>query len=163
MGIESYYIKLTGKAIKSSADIMQVFKQKYSVSEYKILSGRLFRRHIIDDSRFIIDKKAVVTLNTSQNITEITFELCFSNYDNNLFYIFGVAQWISSLFYTIKLKVQSVEYDFRNMTYEEFKTIISESFSDKFYRFKEHYGVVNKDILPNDFYNWIRRTGINRK
>ncbi len=162
MGMESYYLTLNVKNLSASDDIRQLFEQKYNVSKYKMPSGKLFKRRIVDDSRFVIDNKAVVTIALLQNITDITFELCFSNFECNLSYIFNVSKWVSSLGETTKLKVLNIEYNFSNMNFEEFKAVILRSFSDKFHHFNEHYGKINADILPHDFYNWVRRTGINR-
>jgi hypothetical protein len=125
-------------------------------------SGKLFRRRIVDDSRFVIDNKAVVAVTVMENTADITFELCFSNFECNLLYIYNVAKWVSILGKT-KLKVLSSEYDFSNLDYEEFRGIISESFSNKFHEFSERYGQINTDILPHDFYSLVRRAGINRK
>ena len=151
------------KNLKSNDDIAQLFKQKYNVSNYKMPSGKLFKRHVVDASRFVIDNKAVVTIAIMQNTADITFELCFSNYESNLSYIYNVAKWVSSLGKTTLIKVLNSEYDFSNLDYDKFKDIISESFSNKFYQFNKRYGQINADILPHDFYNWMRRTGLNRK
>lgn len=156
MGMESYYIKLNIKGLKNSYDIKQLFKQKYKVSKYKMSSGKLFKRKILDDNRFVIDNKAIVTITTMQNTADITFELCFSNYENNLLYIYNVAEWISSIGETVQLNVLNAEYDFKCLNYEEFKTIVSESFFNKHRQFKIRYGEINKDILPQDFYNRFR-------
>lgn len=163
MGMESYYITLDVEDLKFSDSIRECFKQRYRVSEYKMPSGKLFKKSIVDDSRFVIDGKAVVTITKMQNKTEITFELCFSNYENNLSYIYNVAQWISSLGIETKLIVLNSEFDFSALDCEKFKKIVSESFSGKIQQFSAHYGKINADILPHDFYNLIRRTGINRK
>ena len=163
MGMESYYIMLDVEDLKisDSNSIREYFKQRYSVSEYKMPSGTLFRKAIVDDSRFVIDGKAVVTITKMLNKTEFTFELCFSNYEDNLSYIYNVAQWISSLGIETKLKVLNSEFNFRALDCESFKKIVSESFSRKFQQFTAQYGKIKADILPHDFYNWIRRTGMN--
>lgn len=163
MGMESYFIKLNVQNLKSSVDIKQAFAREYNVSKYRRPSGKLFRRHIVDDSRFVIDNKAVVTVAMLQDAADITFELCFSNYECNLSYIYNVAKWVSLLGETTQLKVLNSEYNFNNLEFEKFNAIISESYFNKFHQFRKHYGKIDKDILPHDFYNWVRRTGINRK
>lgn len=163
MGMESYYITLDVENLKFSDSIRECFKQRYSVSEYKTPSGKLFKKPIVDDSRFVIDGKAVVTITKMQNKTDVTFELCFSNYEDNLSYIYNVAQWISSLGIETKLIVLNSEFNFSGLDCEKFKKIVSESYSGKIQQFSAHYGKINADILPHDFYSWIRRTGINRK
>ena len=163
MGMESYYITLAVEDLKFSDSIRECFKQRYSVSKYKMPSGKLFKKSIVDDSRFVIDGKAVVTITKIQNKTKITFELCFSNYEDNLTYIYNVAQWISSLGIETKLIVLNSEFNFGALDLEKFKNIVSESYSRKIQQFSAHYGKISADILPNNFYNWIRRTGINRK
>lgn len=163
MGMESYYITLNVEDLKFSDSIKECFKQRYSVSEYKMPSGRLFKKSIVDDRRFVIDGKAVVTITKMHNKTEITFELCFSNYEDNLLYIYNVAKWISSLGIETKLLVLNSKFNFNALDCEKFKKIVSESFSWKIQQFSAHYGKMKADILPHDFYNWIRRTGINRK
>ena len=163
MGMESYYIKLDVEDFKFSYPIRECFKQRYSVSEYKIPSGKLFKKSIADDSRFVIDGKAVVTITKMQSSTEFTFELCFSDFEDNLSYIYNVGQWISSLGIGAKLIVLNSEFDFSDLDFENFKKIVSESYSGKIQQFSAHYGKIKADILPYDFYNWIRRTGVNRK
>lgn len=163
MGMESYYITLDVRDLKFSDSIRECFKQRYSVSEYKMPSGKLFKKTIVDDSRFVIDGKVVVTITKMQNKTKITFELCFSNYEENLSYIYNVAQWVSSLGVETKLIVLNSEFNFSDLDCEKFKKIVSKSFSGKIQQFSTHYGKIKADILPYDFYNWIRRMGINRK
>ena len=164
MGMESYYITLDVENLKSSNSIRECFKQRYSVSEYKMPSRKLFKKPTVDDSRFVIDDKAVVTIIKMHNKAEITFELCFSNYEDNLSYIYNVAQWISSFGTETKHIVLNSEFNFSGLDCEKFKRIVSESFSVKIQQFSARYGKINADILPNDFYSsWIRRTGINRK
>ena len=165
MGMESYDITLDVENLKfrDFNSIRECFKQRYSVSEYKMPSGKLFRKSIVDDSRFVIDGKAVVTITKTQNKMEFTFELCFSNYEDNLSYIYNVAQWVSSLGIKTKLIVLNSEFDFSALDCKKFKKIVSESFSRKFQQFSAQYGKIKADILPHDFYNWIRRMGIKRK
>lgn len=160
MGMESYYIKLDVEDLKFSDSIKECFKQRYSVSEYKMSSGKLFKKSIVDDRRFVIDGKAIVTITKMQNTTEITFELCFSNYEDNLLYIYNVAQWISSLGRETKLIVLNSEFIFNALDYEKFKKIISKSFNVKMQQFNARYGKIKVDILPHDFYIWIRRRRI---
>ena len=163
MGMESYYITLNIENLNSSDTIMQLLKQNYHVSDYKMPSGKLFKRYIIDDSRFVIDNKAVVAIGVNQNVTEVTFELCFSNYENNLSYIYNVAKCIASLAKTMHIKVLNTEYNFGNLDYEKFKEIVSKSFCKKYHLFFEHYGEISQDILPCNFYAWIRKRGMKRK
>lgn len=163
MGMESYYITLNVESLTSGGDITSLFKQEYHVSRYKMPSEKLFKRRIADDRRFVIDHKAVVTVVVNQNTADITFELCFSNYENNLLYIYNVAKWVSLLGKTTHLKVLNSTYNFGDLDYEKFRAIISESFSGKYHHFNQHYGEINTDILPCDFYGWIRRMGLNRK
>lgn len=163
MGMESYYITLDIKGGKFNDSISECFKERCSVSEYKMPSGKLFQKYIVDDRRFVIDGKAVVTVMKMQDQTAITFELCFSNFEENLSYIYNVAQWISTFGIETKLIVLNAEFDFDTLNFERFQKIVSESYNGKIQQFSARYGKMNADILPNDFYNWIRQMGINRK
>lgn len=163
MGMQSYYITLDVRDLKFSNSIKERFQQRCSVSDYKMLSGKLFKKPIVDDSRFVIDGKVVVTIAKMQNKTKITFELCFSNYENNLVYIYNVVQWISSSGVETKLIVLNSEYNLSDLDCEKFKKIVSKSFSGKIQQFNTRYGKIEANILPYDFYDWIRRSGINRK
>lgn len=163
MGMQSYYITLDVRDLKFSDSIKECFKQMYSVSDYKMLSGELFKKPTVDDSRFVIDGKVVVTIEKIQNKTKITFELCFSNYENNLVYIYNVVQWVSSFGVETKLIVLNSEYNLSGLNCEKFKKIVSKAFSGKIQQFNTRYGKIEANILPYDFYDWIRRSGINRK
>ena len=163
MGMESYFITLNIENLNSSDYIAQLFKQYCDVSRYKMPSGKLFKRHIIDDSRFVIDNKAVVAVAVNQDAADITFELCFSNYESNLSYIYDVTKWLASFGKASYIKVLNTEYDFGNLGYEEFRAIVFKSFLSKYRLFLRHYGEINQDILPCNFYACIRRRGINRE
>ena len=160
MGMESYYLTLEIKNLSTKDGIRQSFEQKYNVGKYLMPSEKLFREHIVDDSRFVIDNKAVVSITSLQDITKVTFELCFSNYECNLTYIFDVSKWISSFGDATKLIVLNSEYNLNTLDFDEFKNIILQSFSEKASHFNKQYGEIKADILPQNFYNWVRRSGI---
>ncbi len=163
MGMESYYITLDIKELKFSHSLNQCFKQRYRVSKYKIPSGKLFQKSIVDDRRFVIDGKAVVAIMEMQDHTEITFELCFSNFEENLSYVYKVAQWVSSLGVETKLIVLNSDYDFSSLDCKKLKEIVSESYHEKLQQFRTRYGNMNADILPNEFYQRIGRMDMIRK
>ena len=71
MGTESDYIKLDVEDLKFSDSIKECFKQRYSVSEYKMSSGKLFKKSIVDDRRFVIDGKAIVTITKMQKNSDM--------------------------------------------------------------------------------------------
>ena len=163
MGMESYFIKLTVKGEISKDSLTTLFIQKYDVSKYKIPSGRLLQRGFVDDSRFVMDHKAVVAITALENETEVTVECCFANFERNLSYIYDVAQWVSSLGKETKLTVLTSEYDFNSLDFEAFRSIVTRSYHAKLSQFNARYGTIKEDILPNQFYKRIRRTGFHRK
>ena len=55
------------------------------------------------------------------------------------------------------------EYNLSGLNCEKFKKIVSKAFSGKIQQFNTRYGKIEANILPYDFYDWIRRSGINRK
>ena len=164
MGMESYFIKLDVENINVDGGILRAFKQKYNVDKCKIPSGKLFVKYINDDNRFVIDNKAVVSVDMEcKNAINIIFELSFCNYENNLLYIYNVIKWISLLCAQTRLQVFNVKYRFDALDFDEFRTIIRDSYSNKYHQFCARYGVIKEDILPYNFYNWSRRMGIKRR
>lgn len=76
---------------------MKSIEYQCEVYPYLVPSGKLLKRHIVDNSRFVIDNKSVVRIVTFEDLVRVTFELCFSNYESNLEYIFNVPKKISLL------------------------------------------------------------------
>lgn len=161
MGMESYYITLEIDNL-SSNNLRELFVQRYQVSAYKIRSSKFFRRYVVDDSRFVIDNKAVVTINTFQDLTNIIFELCFSNFDCNINYLYNVVLLISTLTEKVILTVMNEKYNFKEMSLDAFKEIIMSKYSNKYNLFTRKYGKIEKDILPNNFYSQINRFGCHK-
>lgn len=153
MGMASYYFTLEMKESPMDKEIKRLFEQQYKVSEYQMPSGRLFRKQINDNSRFIIDNKAVVSISADRNITEISFELCFSNFLENLSYMYNVSKWVSSLCHKTTLIVLNSQYDFDRLDVEKFRNIIMQAYSKKYHLFKQQYGEITADILPQKFYS----------
>lgn len=167
MGLASFFFRLKVINLEYSNNIKELFRLKCNVSKYSRPSGCLFKKRIIDDNRFVIDNKAVVSVNLLERSTvEITFELCFSNYICNLAYIFDISKWISSLGKTTKLIIYNgydgayEEYDFGFLDFERFKHIITKAYYSKYDIFVRRYGELENDILPQDFYSfpkWRRK------
>lgn len=156
MGMESYFFTVSICTSLSENRVKEYFDQHYKVTPYSRPSGKFFRHRIKDPKRFVIDKKAVVDMKFSGNKIYCTFELCFSNYSENLLYIYNVAKglcFLGNFAYLIVLKNQ---YDFSNMDFKLFEQLLYNAFKTKFCLFKQKYGLVKQNILPHDFYNKIR-------
>lgn len=157
MGMEGYFFAVAVNSSLTASEIKDFIEHQFEVHPYLMPSGKLFKRHIVDESRFTIDNKAVAGIATLENVAKITFELCFSNYDRNVTYIFNVSKKISSLGSVSSLIVLNSQYDFNVMEFEEFRRVLKQSHKDKLNNFNEKYGKLNIDILPQDFYNCVRR------
>ncbi|MBQ6552864.1 MAG: hypothetical protein IJL83_04535 [Clostridia bacterium] len=157
MGMESYFFTLEVKCALTPDTIRRAFENKYSVSKYSRPSGCLFKRRVVDDDRFVIDKKAVVDIASVQETIKVVFELCFSNFERNLGYIFDVSKWVSSFGSETKLTVLNSQCDFDMLDIDGFKAVINREYSEKLRLFRDEYGETDEDILPHDFYDGKKR------
>lgn len=156
MGMEGYFLTLEVETLLDSNEIKKSFEEKYKINQCLIPTGNFLKRYIVDDSRFVIDNKAVVNVVVLKNVTKIIFELCFCNYESNLVYIFNVSKWVSSLGSSAELIVLNNRYNFNLLEFWEFKYLVMQSYAEKYKCFNAKYGEIKKDILPQNFYNWIR-------
>ena len=155
MGMESYYVSLIiNRSVYN--DLLQLIERECCVSQYNILPVNIFKKRVVDNSRFVIDHKAVLSFETTHEVIKITFELCFANFENNLKYLYGVVCLICKLDKMTRLEVLNSEYYLINLGYEKFENIIRQAFYEKISAFNAKYGKIEKDILPNHFYNQVR-------
>ena len=156
MGMEGYFFALEFKSLKQE-DIKEHLKEHCLIQPYKMPSGKLFKKYIVDRQRFTIDGKAVVRIYEEGGVSKTTFELCFTNFENNLLYIFNVAKDLSLKSNSVSVVIYNQKYDFDEMLFEEFKSILIKAYKNKIKLFESEYGVINVDILPANFYKKYRK------
>lgn len=156
MGMESYYFTISFDG-STPEKIKDFFQRNYIVKPYSMPTGKLFRHRIIDENRFVIDNKAVIGINSVKDRINVTFELCFSNYSNNVAYAFGVAKKLCLLGSSSYLVLPHSQYSFDLLDISEFKRVLEQSHKEKLRLFNQTYGEVKTDILPQDFYDYIRK------
>ena len=158
MGMQSYFFTLWVSRTLTDKGIKEFFQQNYKVSPYLWRSEKLLKRYNIDAKRFVIDKKAVVKINTLRNETSITFELCFCNYNENVEYMYNVLKKLNIfLGKGTQLILINIKYDFNLLDLEKFRKILKESHKDKLNIFQNKYGNIKEDILPQNFYSQLNK------
>lgn len=160
MGMESYFFTILLHGPLAETDIRTFFEQFCEVKPYLLPTGKLFKRHVIDEERFVIDNRAVVRIFTSEEGVNVNFELCFSNYATNIVYIFNISKKVCSLGDAADLILLNHSFDFNSVGLDRFKQLLQESHSDKLCLFTNKYGNVNINILPHEFYNYIRKLSL---
>ena len=127
MGMQSYFFTLWVSRTLTDKGIKEFFQQNYKGSPYWWRSEKLLKRYNIDAKRFVIDKKAVVKINTLRNETSITFELCFCNYNENVEYMYNVLKKLHIfLGKGTHLILINIKYDFNFLDLEKFRKILKE-------------------------------------
>lgn len=157
MGMESYFVTI--EIVNCSLTEQQLkdyLRQNYKVTSYLMPTGNLFKRYVRNESRFVIDKKATVTTSTTSKGLSISFQLCFSNYNQNVTYIFDVCKSLCLLESGCVLVLMNNQYDFNALNIDEFRALLLQSHKDKRDTFVKKYGEINCDILPQYFYECIK-------
>lgn len=157
MGIESYFFTILLHGPLEETEARSFFEQFCDIKPYLLPTGKLFKRYTIDEKRFAIDNRAVVRISTLEEGVNVDFELSFSNYAPNVIYIFDISKRLCSLGDSIDLILLNHNFDFSSMSLDEFKQLLQESHSDKLRYFTNRYGNIDVNILPHEFYNYIRK------
>ena len=157
MGIESYFFTIILHGQLSETEVKSFFQGGCEVKPYSMSAGKLFKRRIIEKERFVIDNKAIVRIYTSAEGINVNFELCFSNYASNVVYIFDIAKKLCLLGDSARLILPNCNLDFSLVDLDNFKQILQKSYKDKRLSFRNKYGNINVDILPHEFYSYIRK------
>ena len=160
MGIESYFFSVEFKDILTTEEVMSVFEKKYNVLPYMTLSGNLIKHYHVWENCYVLDNKAVIHI---YEPSKITFDLCFSNFETNLIYMYGVLRNILPMGERANLIIYNKKHSFEHLNVEEFKYLLKDANKDKFNTFKRYYGDLEFDTIPNDFYRYFRRFKIKNR
>lgn len=150
MGMESYYFSIDIQTIASIENILDFFSRHYTVKPYSPIKKRK-RETGSTNNRYSIEHKLIVQLQKHASGVIISFEVCFSNYENNIVFLFEFLHLLN-IFGSIKLFLSNHEYCYEKLCFDEFKMLLKDSHSVKLDIFLKKYGSIKRDSLPEEFY-----------
>ena len=86
MGMESYFFSLNMETMLQPDNILNFFQRHYRVRAYDTIHFK--KQRLTENGRFSLDNRVVVQMFSTPNGILFTFESCFSNYQNNMIYIY---------------------------------------------------------------------------
>lgn len=156
MGMESYFFSLTMDTVCTKENLFDWFAAHYPVRSYCVI--RRDRRKPDAHRPFSVANKAALEFMPSAEGIVIRFEVCFSNYMNNMMFLYEMLCGLER-FGKITLALGSQSRRFDGLGFEEFARLMRDSHAAKLKQFTRQYGEdLRQDFLPNgDFYRAMAR------
>lgn len=150
MGMASYFFSLNVETILQPTNILDFFRQHYKVRSYDTIRRK--KQLLTENERFSLDNRVVIEMSKAQNGIVLTFEVCFSNYQNNMMYVFEIAGALTR-FGSVELVLPDQTTFPLPIDFGEFYRTLNHSHEAKYKLFTEKYGNgMRKNYLPNAFY-----------
>ena len=153
MGMESYFLNIH---ISYSIDINELLSDIYndfSIKKYNKISNK----KTFDGKTFILNDCVVLTINQNENYICICLEACYANYDRSLKIMYELYNMLLNKYENIYLSYGLITTNHYLTDYDLFKNWVNNCNPQKREVFMKKYGQFSKNILPNDFYNFIRK------
>ena len=96
--------------------------------------------------------RVVIEMTSVQKRILLTFEVCFSSYQNNMMYVFEIASALTR-FGMVELVLPDQNIPLLSIDFGEFYRVLNHSHEAKYKLFTDKYGNgMHKNYLPNEFY-----------
>lgn len=150
MGAESFYVKLLVEPSDEADLSITQFIDKLNEQKIKCIPTK--------KNEFVIEDFIIMTTHVDRNkISGISFEGCFSWFDECLLVLFKIITIIQKEIFQLKLVSTTAEGSVIQ-DQEEFSNAVQEKYCEKYNDFLQRYGVKNLRILPReDFYNYYNK------
>ena len=156
MGMESYFIHIKIKA----QDIDDYLKNPgidLSVKNYSRFPKKLFRKEIYDGNTFLLDNCVVLSIKKSCDGLDISLEACYANYDKSLETMYRFYSVLFNKYGNPCLIYGTLSTDKFLANFHDFKEWVDNCNPQKREMFFAKYNQFSEDVLPNDFYRFIKR------
>lgn len=150
MGMESYFFSLNMETILQPANILDFFQRRYKVRSYDTIRRK--KQLLTENERFSLGNRVVIEMTSVQKRILLTFEVCFSSYQNNMMYVFEIASALTR-FGMVELVLPDQNIPLLSIDFGEFYRVLNHSHEAKYKLFTDKYGNgMHKNYLPNEFY-----------
>lgn len=157
MGMESYHFKIIAKG-DHDEEVLKDISLNFKVNKYSEPSGKLFKRRITYPNKKVILDSLVIEIFVETNTT-ILVESCFANYAKSIQNAYNLYKLVKESFPDAVLaygeQIEDIPID--KNSYEVFKGWLLQTHKPKYDVFIKKYGKIDVDILPCDFYDYIRK------
>jgi hypothetical protein len=162
MGIESYFFNINIMEDVEKENVLEFIQCNFSLKPYyiKVKQKFFFKKIMYDNNRFILDESLILEVINNDYIVVI-LEGCFSNYEINIKKSYNVYSLIQSKYSKVNLSVgNNILTGYPSLGFEKFNDWILTIFEKKYNNFENLYGKLNIDVLPHEFYKYIKRKKI---
>ncbi len=160
MGAESFFFNIICERINVKQSILERLDKIREINQYYAYSSALFfKRKLMDDNRYTYGKALVLDIVTNSDVTIISVEACFANYRCNMKLSYELYAEIKSTYNNVFLKfgdsITDIPISIKSA--EVFDTWLSSTHKEKYEAFVDRYGELNINILPSEFYEYIKK------
>ena len=142
MGMESFYVRIKFESKKKYFENISSLSEFFSDLDLEVSKNSDF---------FVLDEKVILNVFENGTHTEVSFEGCFSWYEECLNYIYSIFTKIKEKDKMVKMvwpKEHLTHKLDRNLFLEEMNILYEEKYKD----FISQYGKMNKVILPREYF-----------
>ena len=163
MGMESFSFDIVCDTQVTKESILQCINDKFKLQQYYTYSNSIFKRKIIDSNRYIINDSLVADIRTDAENTIVGIEACFANYSCNVLEAFKLYNILKNVFENVMPKYgDNCFYELNcdetcDPSFERFQEWIASTHIKKYEDFKERYGKIEINVLPCEFYGFVRK------
>lgn len=164
MGMESFTFDIVCDKQITKESILDCVNRVCNIRQYfNYSTGFFFKKKVIDSDRYILNNSIVFDIRTNSQNTIVSVEACFANYSHNIMQSFKLYEILKTQFNDTSLRYGdiSLEKVDNDETYDEaftrFQKWLSNTHIRKHDAFVGRYGELQANILPSEFYEFVRK------